>query len=72
MRIAMRLRAFMHVLHAIPRTPIYCRPIRLIPLPVGDRAGCAAFAAHSIHRWMYPDKELHFEYSTTKGVPGTA
>jgi thioredoxin reductase (NADPH) len=32
----------------------------------------AAFAAHAIHRWMYPDKELHFEYSTTKGVPGAA
>jgi thioredoxin reductase (NADPH) len=32
----------------------------------------AAFAAHAIHHWMYPDKELHFEYSTTKGVPGAA
>jgi len=32
----------------------------------------AAFAAHAIHRQMFPDKELHFEYSTTKGPPGSA
>lgn len=29
----------------------------------------AAMAAHSIYREIYPDKELHFEYSTTKGIP---
>ena len=30
----------------------------------------AAMAAHAIHPIVYPDKALHFEYSTTKGVPG--
>jgi thioredoxin reductase (NADPH) len=29
----------------------------------------AAMAAHAIYKLVYPDKELHFEYSTTKGVP---
>jgi thioredoxin reductase (NADPH) len=30
-----------------------------------------ALAAHAIRRQIFPDKELHFEYSTTKGLPGT-
>lgn len=30
----------------------------------------AAFAAHDAHAIVYPDKALHFEYSTTKGLPG--
>lgn len=30
----------------------------------------AAMAAHAIHPLVNPDHELHFEYSTTKGVPG--
>jgi thioredoxin reductase (NADPH) len=30
----------------------------------------AAVAAHAIHPIVYPDKALHFEYSTSKGVPG--
>ena len=29
----------------------------------------AAMAAHAIHRLVYPEQELHFEYSTSKGVP---
>lgn len=29
----------------------------------------AAQAAHSIYRRLYPDKPLHMEYSTTKGLP---
>lgn len=29
----------------------------------------AAFAAHHAHSVVFPDKALHFEYSTTKGVP---
>jgi thioredoxin reductase (NADPH) len=29
-----------------------------------------AMAAHAIHPIVYPDKALHFEYSTSKGVPG--
>ena len=32
----------------------------------------AAMAAHAIHRLVYPDQELHWEYSTTKGVPAEA
>ena len=30
----------------------------------------AALTAHAIHPLIHPDRELHFEYSTTKGVPG--
>jgi thioredoxin reductase (NADPH) len=30
----------------------------------------AAMAAHAIHPIVYPDTALHFEYSTSKGVPG--
>jgi len=30
----------------------------------------AAQAAHAIRPLVYPDEVLHFEYSTTKGVPG--
>ena len=29
----------------------------------------AAFAAHAAHGIVFPDKALHFEYSTTKGLP---
>jgi thioredoxin reductase (NADPH) len=32
----------------------------------------AALAAHAIRPIVYPHEELHFEYSTTKGVPGPA
>ncbi len=31
----------------------------------------AALAAHSARDYLYPDEVLHFEYSTTQGVPGT-
>jgi thioredoxin reductase (NADPH) len=31
----------------------------------------AAAAAHAIRTYLRPDTPLHFEYSTTKGVPGT-
>ena len=31
----------------------------------------AAMAAHAIHPIVYPDTALHFEYSTTTGVPGS-
>ncbi|SME94111.1 thioredoxin reductase (NADPH) [Tistlia consotensis] len=30
----------------------------------------AAMAAHAIRRRLHPDEELHWEYSTTRGVPG--
>ncbi len=32
----------------------------------------AAMAAHAIHPIVFPDTALHFEYSTSKGVPGDA
>lgn len=32
----------------------------------------AAIAAHAIYPRVHPDEPLHFEYSTTKGVPGRA
>ncbi len=32
----------------------------------------AAMAAHAIHPVVFPDTALHFEYSTSRGVPGTA
>jgi thioredoxin reductase (NADPH) len=32
----------------------------------------AAAAAHAIHPMVFPDKVLHFEYSTTRGVPTAA
>jgi thioredoxin reductase (NADPH) len=32
----------------------------------------AAMAAHAIHPLVHPDQELHWEYSTIKGVPGRA
>jgi thioredoxin reductase (NADPH) len=32
----------------------------------------AAFAAHDIYNLVHPDQPLHFEYSTTKGVPKNA
>ncbi len=30
----------------------------------------AAHAAHAAHRYLFPGQEMHFEYSTTKGVTG--
>lgn len=30
----------------------------------------AAMAAHAVRAQLHPDEELHWEYSTTKGVPG--
>ncbi len=30
----------------------------------------AAMAAHAIYKLVHPEQELHWEYSTTKGVPG--
>ncbi|MGH6947763.1 MAG: NAD(P)/FAD-dependent oxidoreductase [Kiloniellales bacterium] len=32
----------------------------------------AALAAHAIRTQLHPEQELHWEYSTTKGVPGLA
>ncbi len=30
----------------------------------------AAMAAHAIYKLVHAEQELHWEYSTTKGVPG--
>ena len=30
----------------------------------------AAVAAHAMHAIVHPGEALHFEYSTTKGIPG--
>ena len=32
----------------------------------------AAMAAHAIHPLVYPNQELHWEYSTTRGVPSAS
>jgi thioredoxin reductase (NADPH) len=32
----------------------------------------AAQAAHAIRHFLYPEEIIHFEYSTTKGVPGAS
>ncbi len=32
----------------------------------------AAFAAHAIYKLLHPNQALHFEYSTSKGVPGSS
>ena len=32
----------------------------------------AAMAAHAIRRQLHPDEQLHWEYSTTSGVPGSS
>jgi thioredoxin reductase (NADPH) len=32
----------------------------------------AAMAAHAVYPLLHPGEALHFEYSTTKGVPGAA
>ena len=32
----------------------------------------AAMAAHAIYPLVHPEQELHWEYSTTKGIPGTS
>jgi len=31
----------------------------------------AAVAAHAMHAIVHPGEALHFEYSTTKGVPAS-
>jgi thioredoxin reductase (NADPH) len=32
----------------------------------------AAMASHAIYKLIHPDEALHWEYSTTKGIPKTA
>src|SRR5215472_772580 len=64
--------------------PATCRTSRAGIFAIGDIAAYpgklkliltgfaeAAAAAHAIHPLVHPGEALHFEYSTTKGVPGT-
>jgi thioredoxin reductase (NADPH) len=51
---------------AIGDVATYPRKLKLILTGFAE----AAQAAHAIHPLVHPDEVLHFEYSTTKGVPG--
>ena len=51
---------------AIGDVAVYAGKLKLILQGFSE----AAMAAHAIHPIVYPDTALHFEYSTTKGVPG--
>jgi thioredoxin reductase (NADPH) len=69
--------------HHIPVDPATCRTSLPGVFAVGDVATYpgklklilqgfseAAMAAHAIHPIVHPGEALHFEYSTTKGLPG--
>lgn len=53
-------------IHAIGDVASYRNKLKLILSGFSE----AATAAHAIHPRVHPDEELHWEYSTTKGVPG--
>lgn len=55
-------------IYAIGDIASYPNKIKLILTGFAD----AAQAAHAIYRQINPDREFHFEYSTTSGVPGKA
>jgi thioredoxin reductase (NADPH) len=52
--------------HAIGDVATYPGKLKLILQGFSE----AAMAAHAIHPLVFPGEALHFEYSTTKGVPG--
>lgn len=52
-------------IYAIGDIATYERKLKLILCGFSE----AAMAAYDIHPRIYPDTALHFEYSTTKGVP---
>lgn len=54
-------------IYAIGDVAVYPGKLKLILTGFSE----AAFAAHHAYATVYPDKALHFEYSTTKGLPGT-
>ena len=54
-------------IHAIGDIVTYPGKLKLILSGFSE----AAMAAHEIYNLVWPDKHLHFEYSTTRGVPGT-
>ena len=55
-------------IYAIGDISSYSNKLKLILTGFSE----AAFAAHDIYKKINPDQPLHFEYSTTKGVPKTA
>ena len=55
-------------IYAIGDIATYSNKIKLILTGFSE----AAFAAHDIYKKIHPDTPLHFEYSTTKGLPNTA
>ena len=68
--------------HHLSVTPATCETSRPGIFAIGDVASYpgklklilqgfseAAMAAHAIHPIVHPDTALHFEYSTSKGVP---
>ena len=69
--------------HLIVVDPASCATNRAGVFAIGDIASYpgklklilsgfseAAMAAHAIYKLVHPERELHWEYSTTKGVPG--
>jgi len=69
--------------HHIVIDPATCETNRAGVFAIGDIASYpgklkliltgfseAAMAAHAIYKLVHPELELHWEYSTTKGVPG--
>lgn len=54
--------------HAIGDIATYPGKLKLILQGFSE----AAMAAHAIHPRVFPGEALHFEYSTSKGVPGAA
>ena len=55
-------------IYAIGDIAIYPGKLKLILTGFSE----AALAAHSIYKLVYPNQELHFEYSTTKGITSNA
>jgi thioredoxin reductase (NADPH) len=53
---------------AIGDIATYPRKLKLILCGFAE----AAMAAHAIYPLVHPDEALHFEYSTSRGVPGAA
>jgi thioredoxin reductase (NADPH) len=53
-------------IYAIGDIATYPHKLKLILTGFAD----AAHSAHAIRKHLYPDEIVHFEYSTTKGIPG--
>ncbi len=57
-----------HGIFAIGDIASYAGKLKLILCGFSE----AAMAAHNIYPLVHPNEALHFEYSTTKGIPGVA